>query len=145
MAEFRSGLLLNVGFETLPVVLGGVYFVTIGTNRDQLLELVNFSCKPNNSISHTLTTTRQRARSNVSHASVPMRVTTTSWPMRSRVNCRIWEATASSSAMRIFISLTICGAPSARHDPRRVAIRDHPLWSERHFARLRLEVAAGLP
>src|SRR5207248_3821304 len=41
---------LNVGFETLPVVLGGVYFVTIGTNRDQLLELVNFSCKPKNSI-----------------------------------------------------------------------------------------------
>src|SRR5258707_7525969 len=50
MAEFRSGLLLNVGFETLPVVLGGVYFVTIGTNRDQLLELVNFSRKPKNSI-----------------------------------------------------------------------------------------------
>src|SRR5438046_9096026 len=50
MAEFRSGLLLNVGFETLPVVLCGVYFVTIGTNRDQLLELVNFSRKPKNSI-----------------------------------------------------------------------------------------------
>ena len=50
MAEFRSGLLLNVGFETLPVVLGGVYFVTIRTNRDQLLELVNFSRKPKNSI-----------------------------------------------------------------------------------------------
>jgi len=50
MAEFRSGLLLDVGFETLPVLLGGVYFVTIGTNRDQLLELVNFSRKPKNSI-----------------------------------------------------------------------------------------------
>src|SRR5207253_8441300 len=50
MAEFRSGLLLDVGFETLPVVCGGVYFVTIGTNRDQLLELVNFSRKPKNSI-----------------------------------------------------------------------------------------------
>jgi len=50
MAELRSGFLLDVGFETLPVVFGGVYFVTIGTNRDQLLELVNFSGEPQNSI-----------------------------------------------------------------------------------------------
>ena len=50
MAEFRSGLLLDVGFETLPVVLGGVYFVTIGTNRNQLFELMNLSRKPKNSI-----------------------------------------------------------------------------------------------
>src|SRR5205085_6221943 len=50
MAEFRSGLLLNVGFETLPVVLGGVYFVIIGTNRNQLFELMNLSRKPKNSI-----------------------------------------------------------------------------------------------
>src|SRR5207248_8444301 len=49
-SEFRSVLMLNVGFETLPVVLSGVYFVTIVTNRDQLLELVNFSRKPKNSI-----------------------------------------------------------------------------------------------
>jgi hypothetical protein len=50
MAEFRSGLLLDVGFETLPIVLGGVYFVTIGTNGNQLFELMNLSRKPKNSI-----------------------------------------------------------------------------------------------
>ena len=53
MAEFRSGLLLDVGFETFPVVCGSVYFVTIGTNRDQLLELVNFPRKPKDSIRDT--------------------------------------------------------------------------------------------
>ena len=50
MTEFRSGLLLDVGFETLPIVFGSVYFVTVGTDRNQLLELVNFSRKPKNSI-----------------------------------------------------------------------------------------------
>src|SRR6266513_978914 len=53
MAEFRSGLLLDVGFETFPVVCCSVYFVTVGTNRDQLLELVNFPRKPKNSIRDT--------------------------------------------------------------------------------------------
>src|SRR5437867_13405308 len=53
MAEFRSGLLLDVGFETLPVVFGSVYLVTVGTDRNQLLELVNFSRKPKNSIRDT--------------------------------------------------------------------------------------------
>ena len=50
MAEVRSRLLLDVGFEALPVILCRVYFVTIGTDRDQLLELVNFSREPKNAV-----------------------------------------------------------------------------------------------
>src|SRR6058998_277504 len=190
MAEFRSGLLLDVGFETLPVVFGSVYLVTVGTDRNQLLELVNFSRKPKNSIrdtqSHPNRDGIKRLRQEIVNAGLSGEVVVFraslqggekdeigircvrarphsatklqavhSWhhpiaydnahgsaierfprfgsgarahhfvshPLE--VDCRSCEATASSSAIRIFISLAICGAAPVRHDPRLAATCDH--------------------
>src|ERR1700726_3821698 len=52
MAESRSGLLLDVGFELLPELFAGVYSAAPATNGDQLLELVNFFREPEDSICH---------------------------------------------------------------------------------------------
>jgi hypothetical protein len=52
MAESRSGLLLDIGFELLPELFACVYFAAAATNGDQLLELANFFRKPKNSIRH---------------------------------------------------------------------------------------------
>jgi hypothetical protein len=52
MAEFRPGLLLDLGFEPLPELFTSVYSAAAATIGDQLLELVNFLSKPENSIRH---------------------------------------------------------------------------------------------
>ena len=42
MAKLAAGFLLNIGLDPLPVVLLVAHLVAIGTDRNQLLELMNF-------------------------------------------------------------------------------------------------------